>query len=74
MSDTVKKYFEMQDEGLDITSKSRDEQIIELLTKATKAGKLAEVELRCAEIQKEYGSSASLLLGLQLAMDEVLGE
>ena len=74
MSDSVKKYFENQEYTSDNTSKTRDQQIIDLLTTATKSGKIAQIELRCKEIQEEYGSSASLLLGLQLAIDEILGE
>ena len=41
------------------------------MTRATKAGKIVEVQTRAAEVMKEYRSH-SLLLGLQVACDEIL--
>ncbi len=75
MSDSVKKYYElMEDEnyGLDKSPEERrDDEIYALMTRATKAGKIVEVQTRAAEVMKEYRSH-SLLLGLQVACDEIL--
>lgn len=76
MSDTVSKYYELVEEGKidpnETSEHRRDVAIMNLLTQAAKAGKLVEVEERAAEVQKEF-RSASLLLGLQIAVDEILG-
>ena len=75
MSDSIKRYKELVEEGqIDPTTNSRelrDEKIMNLLSRAVKAGKIVQVEIRAAEVQKEYGT-ASLLLGLQIAVDELL--
>jgi len=77
MSDSVTKYYENMAEkdemfGLDKSpDERRSDQILELLAKATKANKIVQVQTRAAEVQKEY-NSASLLLGLQIACDEIL--
>ena len=73
MSDSVKKYYELMEEG-NITGnvKNRQEKTMDLLAMAVKAGKIVEVETRAKEVQKEYKTS-SVLLGLQIAVDEILG-
>ena len=75
MSDSVKKYYELVEEGkIDPNfdpERDRENKILTLLAKAAKADKLVEVELRAKEIQDEFRSS-SLLLGLQIACDELL--
>ena len=56
MSDSVKKYYElMEDEnyGLDKSPvERRDDEIYALMTRATKAGKIVEVQTRAAEVMK----------------------
>ena len=74
MSDSVKKYKEMTEEGIAderSSEQKRQDTILELLTKATKADKLVEIQTRAEQVQKEF-SSTSLLLGLQIACDEIL--
>ena len=75
MSDTVKKYNELVEDGVinpDIKAEdTRQQKILDLLSSAAKAGKAGEVELRAREVMKEYGS-ASLLLGLEIACQELL--
>ena len=75
MSDTISKYNELVEEGIiDPNIKTediREQKIFDLLAEAAKAGKAEEVELRANEIMKEFGST-SLLLGLQIACDEIL--
>lgn len=77
MSDSIKKYHELVEDGIIDPNVSyeqrRENQILELLAKAAKAGKAGEVEKRAFEIQKEFGST-SLLLGLQIAVDELLSD
>lgn len=75
MSDSISKYNELVEEGIiDPNIKTediREQKIFDLLAEAAKAGKAEEVELRANEIMKEFGST-SLLLGLQIACDEIL--
>lgn len=75
MSDSVKKYHEMIQDGLISPDRKvediRQEKIMSLLSRAAKANKLAEVEIRATEVQKEYNTK-SLLLGLEIACDEIL--
>ena len=76
MSDSIKKYHELVEDGVIDPNVSyedqREEKILNLLAFAAKTGKLAEIEKRAFEVQKEFGST-SLLLGLQIAVDEILG-
>ena len=53
--------------------KNRQEKTMDLLAMAVKAGKIVEVETRAKEVQKEYKTS-SVLLGLQIAVDEIIGK
>jgi len=75
MSDSIKKYHELVEDGVIDPNVSfeqkRENQILELLARAAKAGKAGDVERRAFEVQKEFGST-SLLLGLQVAIDELL--
>jgi len=75
MSDSIKKYHELVEDGVIDPNVSleqkRENQILELLARAAKAGKAGDVERRAFEVQKEFGST-SLLLGLQIAVDELL--
>lgn len=75
MSDSIKKYHELVEDGVIDPNVSyeqkRENEILALLARAAKAEKLGEVELRAFEVQKEFGST-SLLLGLQIAVDELL--
>lgn len=75
MSDSIKKYNELVEDGVIDPNVSyeqkRENEILALLARAAKAEKLGEVELRAFEVQKEFGST-SLLLGLQIAVDELL--
>ena len=77
MSDSVKKYHELVEEGKIDPNVSyedkREGQILELLAKAVKSGKIAQVEQRAQEVQKEFKNS-SLLLALQIATDEILSD
>jgi hypothetical protein len=77
MSDSIKKYHELVEDGIIDPNVSyeqkRENQILELLARAAKAEKLGEVEKRAFEVQKEFGST-SLLLGLQIAVDELLSD
>lgn len=77
MSDSIKKYHELVKDGIIDPNVSyeqkRENQILELLARAAKAGKAGEVEKRAFEVQKEFGST-SLLLGLQIAVDELLSD
>ena len=77
MSDTVKKFYELVEEGNIDTSTTaedrREQKILNLVSHAAKSGKLNEIEKRAHEVQKEFGG-ASLLLGLQIAVDEILGK
>lgn len=77
MSDSIKKYHELVEDGIIDPNVSyeqkRENQILELLARAAKAGKAGEVEKRAFEVQKEFGST-SLLLGLQIAVDELLSD
>ena len=76
MSDSIKKYHELVEDGVIDPNESyedrREKQITELLAIAAKSGKLYEIEHRAIEIQREFDST-SLLLGLQIAVDEILG-
>ena len=75
MSDSIKKYHELVEDGVIDPNVSfeqkRENQILELLARAAKAGKAGDVERRAFEVQKEFGST-SLLLGLQVAIDALL--
>ncbi len=75
MSDSVKKYYELVldgkiDENIS-PEENRDAKIMELLAKAAKANVLAQVEIRAEEVKKEFGTT-SLLLGLEIAVDELV--
>ena len=76
MSDTVKKWAEMTEENPDLKHTTPEERreikIDELLALAVKSNKLIQVTHRAKEVRKEY-NSASLLLGLQIACDELCG-
>jgi hypothetical protein len=72
MSDTIKKWHEMQSEKKDFYESSeekRERDILELISLAVKGGKIATVSERAAEVQKEF-NGASLLVALQIACDE----
>mgnify|MGYP003967981061 FL=1 len=76
MSDSIKKYNELVEDGIIQTDymspeQSRDYKIMALLAKATKANVLAQVEMRAEEVRKEFGTT-SLLLGLEIAVDELV--
>lgn len=76
MSDSIKKYHELVEDGKIQTDsmspvQSRDYKIMELLAKAAKADVLAQVEIRAEEVRKEFGTT-SLLLGLEIAVDELV--
>lgn len=75
MSDSVKKYYQLVEEGVINPDKKaediRQQKILDLLAAAAKAGKAGEVELRAREVMKEFGST-SLLLGLEIACQELL--
>lgn len=77
MSDTVKAYHEAVKNGKIDPDESyedrREKEIIQLLTRAAKSGKLNEIEHRAIEVQKEFGST-SFKLGLQIAVQEILGD
>jgi len=69
MSDSVKKYLEDSEKNLISPEEKRELDILELISLAVKANKIAPVSLRAQEVQKEY-KGASLLVGLQIACDE----
>jgi len=70
MSDSVKKYFEENTTKNYIsTEERRENEILDLIALSVKAGKVAQVSERAAEVQKEF-RGASLLVGLQIACDE----
>ena len=70
MSDSVKKYFEENSsEPLMSSEEKRENDILEQIAKAVKAGKIATVSERAKQVQEEY-NGASLLVGLQIACDE----
>ncbi len=70
MSDSVKKYFEENTTKNYIsTEERRENEILDLIALSVKAGKVAQVSERAAEVQKEF-KGASLLVGLQIACDE----
>lgn len=75
MSDSITKYHELVEDGVIDPNVSfeerRENEILSLLARAAKADKLGIVEKRAFEVQKEFGST-SLLLGLQIATDELL--
>lgn len=75
MSDSIKKYQELVASGkIDPKrgpEKDREDKIMGLLAEAAKQNKSAAVQIRAAEVQKLFGG-ASLLLGLQVACDELL--
>jgi len=77
MSDIIKAYHEAVEDGRIDPNESyedrREKEILRLLAKAAKSGKLNEIEHRAIEVQREFGSS-SLKLGLQIAVQEILGE
>jgi hypothetical protein len=73
MSDTIKKWHEMQKENVSnelfSPEEKRESDILELIALAVKSGKIAQVTERAEEVQKEY-NGASLLVSLQIACDE----
>jgi len=69
MSDSVKKYFEDNKPRLIDSEEKRELDILELISAAVKAGKIAQVSERAAEVQNEF-KGASLLVALQIACDE----
>ena len=70
MRDSVKKYFEENTTKNYIsTEERRENEILDLIALSVKAGKVAQVSERAAEVQKEF-KGASLLVGLQIACDE----
>lgn len=70
MSDSVKKYFEENTTKHISTEERRENEILDLIALSVRAGKIAQVSERAAEVQKEY-KGASLLVGLQIACDEL---
>ena len=74
MSDSIKKWHELQEEhGLEKFNPEteRERKILDLIASAVKANKFASVTTRAEEVMKEYGTN-SLLLGLEIATDELL--
>jgi len=69
MSDSVKKYYEDGENNLISPEEKRELDILELISLAVKADKIAIVSERAEEVQKEF-KGASLLVGLQIACDE----
>mgnify|MGYP000297556356 FL=1 len=69
MSDSVKKYYEDGEKNLISPEEKRELDILELISLAVKADKIATVSERAEEVQKEF-KGASLLVGLQIACDE----
>lgn len=69
MSDSVKKYKENFPTNYISVEEKRENDILELITKAVKAGKIAQVTERVEEVQKEL-KGASLYTALQVACDE----
>ena len=74
MSDSIKKYHELVEEGRIDPNTSyedkREAKILALISQAAKANKLYEVYTRAEEVKKEFGTT-SLLLGLEIAVDEI---
>ena len=74
MSDSIKKYHELVEEGKIDPNTSfedkREAKILALISQAAKANKLHEVYTRAEEVKKEFGTT-SLLLGLEIAVDEI---
>jgi hypothetical protein len=69
MSDSVKKYYEDGEKNLISPEEKRELDILELISLAVKADKIATVSERAEQVQKEF-KGASLLVGLQIACDE----
>jgi hypothetical protein len=69
MSDSVKKYYEDGEKNLISPEEKRELDILELISLAVKADKIAIVSERAEQVQKEF-KGASLLVGLQIACDE----
>jgi hypothetical protein len=69
MSDSVKKYKEDFPTNYISVDERRENDTLELITKAVKAGKIAQITERVEKIQKEL-KGASLYTALQLACDE----
>jgi hypothetical protein len=69
MSDSVTKYYEDGEKNLISPEEKRELDILELISLAVKADKIAIVSERAEEVQKEF-KGASLLVGLQIACDE----
>ena len=76
MSDSVAKYHELVEEGKidpNISPEEvRETRILELLALATKSGKIDDIEQRASEVREKFGTT-SLLLSLEIAIQEVLG-
>ena len=74
MSDSIKKYHELVEEGRIDPNTSyedkREAKILALISQAAKANKLYEVYTRAEAVKKEFGTT-SLLLGLEIAVDEI---
>ncbi len=70
MSDSIKKWHEMQKENpeeiLFSPEEKRENDILDLIALSVKAGKVAQVSERAVEVAKEF-KGASLLVELQLA-------
>jgi len=69
MSDSIKKYKEDFPTNYISVEEKRENDTLDLITKAVKAGKIAQVTERVEKIQKEL-KGASLYTALQLACDE----
>lgn len=69
MSDSVKKYKEDFLTNYISADEKRENNTLDLITKAVKAGKIAQITERVEKIQKEL-NGASLYTALQLACDE----
>jgi hypothetical protein len=69
MSDSVTKYYEDGEKNLISPEEKRELDILELISLAVKADKIAIVSERAEQVQKEF-KGASLLVGLQIACDE----
>lgn len=70
MSDSIKKFKEDFPTNYISVDERRENDTLELITKAVKAGKIAQVTERVEEVQKEL-KGASLYTALQVACDEL---
>ena len=75
MSDTISRYHDLVSQGRinpdKLPLEDRDQKMMSLMAEAAKQNKLAAVQIRAEEVQRQF-NGASLLLGLQVACDELL--